>query len=72
MTMQSSTSIDTILATRESQLLAELGAITAYRVVTSKASTATIRQCSKLLDSTSVQLRRELIELDKTLVISND
>ncbi len=64
--------IPPIVTEVETILLGYLGAITAHRVVTSKASTATIRQCSKALDSTSVQLRRELIELDKTLVISND
>lgn len=45
-----------------------LGAIAAHNVCTSKASSKTIRDCSKKLDSISVDLRKALLELDKTLV----
>ena len=55
------------------QLLeAQLGAILAHSLVKSKESSKTIRDLSKLLDNTSVALRKELIELDKSLSVSND
>ena len=55
-----------IIATREEILLGELGAIQAYRVCPSIASSVTIREQSKLLDRCSVELRAELIAEDKT------
>jgi len=61
-----------ILDEREQLLVAELGAIAALRVAVSKDSSVTVRQCSKLLDDTSVQLRKDLIAFDKTLAVSND
>lgn len=59
-----------ILNERKQLLEAELGAIKAFEYVTSREASATIRQCSKLLDGNSVQLRRELIEFDKSLTIN--
>jgi len=53
-------------------LEATMGAILANQVVASKESSKTIRDLSKQLDNLSVALRKELIELDKTLVINND
>lgn len=60
-----------ILDEREQLLLAELGAINALRACLSKASTMTVRQCSQLLDGTSVELRKQLIEFDKSLGMPN-
>lgn len=57
-----------ILDEYESILLAALGSIAAHKVVASKDSTKVIRDCSKQLDGMSVDLRRQLIELDKSLV----
>ena len=64
--MQSSTSI---IDSYESALLACLGSITSHRVVTSKESSKVIRDASKHLDSLSVNLRRQLIEADKQLIM---
>lgn len=64
--------IPQIVLDREKLLLAELSAINAYKVVMSKEASATIRQCSKLLDDSSVQLRRELVATDKQLGLSKD
>ena len=49
-----------------------LGAIAAHHVCSSKASTKTLRDCSKVIDSMSVELRRTLLELDKQMVVQND
>lgn len=61
-----------ILAQYQSALEGTLGAIVAYNLINSKDSSKSIRDCSKLIDSMSVELRRTLVELDKSLVISND
>jgi hypothetical protein len=53
-------------------LHAALGALAAHSLVTSKESSKVVRQCSLEVDKLSVGLRKELIELDKTLVINND
>lgn len=66
------TTHNVILTQYQDALEATLGAIMAYRLVNSKESSKTIRDCSKLIDSMSVQLRRQLIESDKALVINND
>ncbi len=58
-----------ITAKYEQALIACLGALSANAVVTSKESTKTVRDASKHLDSLSVQLRKDLIEFDKSLVI---
>ncbi len=50
-------------------LEATLGAIAAHSVVTSTSSSKVIRDLSKQLDNMSVELRKELILVDKTLVI---
>jgi len=52
-------------------LEAALGAIAAHSVCTSQESGKVIRDCSKKLDSLSVQLRKELIEQSKLLVIKD-
>lgn len=61
-----------VLAQYQTALEGTLGAIAAYQLVNSKESSKTIRDCSKLIDSMSVELRRQLIEADKSLVINND
>ena len=61
-----------VLAQYQAALEGTLGAIAAHSVVQSKESSKTIRDCSKLIDSMSVELRRTLVELDKSMVISND
>ena len=61
-----------VLAQYQTALEGTLGAIAAYQLVNSKESSKTIRDCSKLIDSMSVELRRQLIEADKALVINND
>lgn len=49
-----------------------LGAIAAHHVCSSKESSKTIRDCSKKLDSMSVELRKTLIDLDKSMAVQND
>ena len=66
------TSNHVILAQYQAALEGTLGAIAAHSLVQSKESSKTIRDCSKLIDSMSVELRRTLVELDKSMVISND
>ena len=61
-----------VLAQYQAALEGTLGAIAAHTIVSSKESSKTIRDCSKLIDSMSVQLRKDLVELDKSIVISND
>lgn len=61
-----------ILEQRETALISELSAITAFKHVLSKQASATIKQASKLTDSTSVDLRRELTIFEKQLTMSND
>ena len=61
-----------VLTQYQTALEGTLGAIAAYQLVNSKESSKTIRDCSKLIDSMSVELRRQLIEADKALVINND
>lgn len=56
--------------TRYTKLLeAQLGAIKANSVLTSKESTKVIRDLSKHIDGISINLRRELIEFDRSLNI---
>ena len=61
-----------VLAQYQAALEGTLGAIAAHSLMQSKESGKTIRDCSKLIDSMSVELRRTLVELDKSMVISND
>ena len=61
-----------ILAHYQSALEGTLGAIAVYNLINSKESSKAIRDCSKLIDSMSIELRKQLILLDKSLVISND
>ena len=58
-----------VLAQYQAALEGTLGAIAAHSIVSSKESSKTIRDCSKLIDSMSVELRRTLVELDKSLTL---
>ncbi len=60
-----------ILAQYQNALEGTLGAIAAYNLINSKESSKAIRDCSKLIDSMSVELRRTLVELDKSLVVKD-
>jgi hypothetical protein len=62
----------TALEQYEQALIGALGAIAAHTVVQSKESSRVIRECSKVLDNMSVDLRKTLLELEKSMVISND
>jgi hypothetical protein len=53
---------------RVEALEAELGAITAFMLVKSKESSKTIRDCTKITDSLSIDLRKALVEFDKSLI----
>lgn len=61
-----------ILTKYQEALEATHGAIAAHSIVSSKESSKTIRDCSKVLDGMSVELRRTLVELDKSMVIKHD
>ena len=65
------TSNHVILAQYQNALEGTLGAIAAYNLINSKESSKSIRDCSKLIDSMSVELRRTLVELDKSLVVKD-
>ena len=65
------TSNHVILAQYQDALEGTLGAIAAYNLINSKESSKAIRDCSKLIDSMSIELRKQLILLDKDLVISD-
>lgn len=54
---------------RAEALQAELGAITAFLLINSKESSKTVRDCTKITDSLSVELRKSLVEFDKSLTI---
>lgn len=55
------------LSKRVQALEAELGAITAFMLVQSKESSKTVRDCTKHTESLGVDLRRALVEFDKSL-----
>lgn len=61
-----------VLTDYENALLGALGAVAAHKLVVSKESSKTIRDCSKALDGLSVGLRKQLIEDDKQLAVKND
>ena len=65
------TSNHVILAQYQNALEGTLGAIVAYNLINSKESSKAIRDCSKLIDSMSVELRRTLVESDKSLVVKD-
>ena len=65
------TSNHDILAQYQNALEGTLGAIAAYNLINSKESSKAIRDCSKLINSMSVELRRTLVELDKSLVLKD-
>jgi hypothetical protein len=60
----------TFIDKRAEALEAELGAIIAFKLSGSKASSLTVREMTKITDSLSVEVRKELIEYDKTLVMT--
>ena len=66
------TSNHVILAQYTDALEGTLGAIAAYNLINSKESSKAIRDCSKLIDSMSVELRKALIESDKSLAVHNE
>lgn len=55
------------LSKRVQALEAELGAITAFMLIQSKESSKTVRDCTKHTESLGVDLRRALVEFDKSL-----
>jgi hypothetical protein len=59
-----------LLHKRVKALEAELGAITAFMLVQSKESSKTVRDCTKITDSLSIELRKSLVEFDKSLTIN--
>ena len=61
-----------ILKKYQEVLEGTLGAIAAHLICTSKESSRVIRDCSKELDSMSVELRKSLIDFDKQLTIKGD
>jgi len=61
-----------LLTQYQAALEGTLGAIAAHSLVHSKDSSKTIRDCSKVIDSMSVELRKSLVEFDKLLVATND
>jgi hypothetical protein len=61
-----------ILDQYQAILTGTLGAIAAHTVVQSKESSRVIRECSKTLDNMSVDLRKTLLEFEKSMVINND
>ena len=56
-----------ILSEYQATLEGCLGAIAAHLLCTSRASTKVIRDLSKQLDGMSIELRKSLVELDKSL-----
>lgn len=61
-----------ILIKYQAALEGTLGAIAAHLVCTSKESSKVIRDCSKELDSMSIELRKSLVNFDKQLGIYDD
>ena len=61
------------ILTKYTQVLeGTLGAIAAHLICTSKESSRVIRDCSKELDSMSVELRKSLIDFDKQLILKGE
>jgi len=56
-----------LLYQRVEALEAELGSITAFILVQSKEASKTVRDCTKITDSLSIELRRSLVDFDKSL-----
>ena len=61
-----------ILAKYQAVLEGTLGAIAAHLVCTSKESSRVIRDCSKELDSMSVELRKSLHGFEKQLTLKGE
>ena len=53
----------------EQIVLAQLGAISAHKILQSKDSSKCIRDLAKQLSNVSTALRKELVLFDKTLVL---
>lgn len=49
-----------------------LGAIAAHLVCSNKTSSKVIRDCSKKLSAISAELRKELLRLERTMVVQNE
>ena len=56
----------------QSALESTLGAIAAHSLVQSRESSRVIRECSKQLDTMSIQLRKELLNNEKLLGLTNE
>lgn len=61
-----------ILIKYQELLEGTLGSIAAHTVCTSKESSRVIRDCSKELDSMSVELRKSLHDFDKQLTFKGE
>lgn len=61
-----------VLDKYQETLEATLGAIAAHKVCVSKSSSKVIRDCSKQIDDLSVELRKSLLDFDKTLGVQNE
>ena len=61
-----------ILTKYQAVLEGTLGAIAAHLVCTSKYSSKVIRDCSKELDSMSIELRKSLGEFEKQLTLKGE
>ena len=61
-----------VLTKYQETLEGALGAIAAHKVCTSRSSSKVIRDCSKALDDMSVELRKTLIEFEKSLGVQNE
>lgn len=61
-----------ILKKYQEVLEGTLGAIAAHLVCTSKYSSKVIRDCSKELDSMSIELRKSLGDFEKQLTLKGD
>ena len=61
-----------ILTKYQEVLEGTLGAIAAHTICTSKESSRVIRDCSKELDSMSVELRKSLHDFDKQLILKGE
>ena len=58
-----------LLQEYEQLLMAQLGAISAHKVLTSKESSKCIRDLARELSVASAPLRKELVLMDKSLVL---
>ncbi len=61
-----------ILDQYQQALIGTLGSITAHTLVSSRESSRVIRECSKVLDNLSVELRKQLLAAEKLLVMQSN